>query len=71
MNISKINRSKFEMAASEIGLSKNLVLNNFDDEANKLEKAMADAAEKLAEKGFENAISLKDEILKSGGYGMI
>lgn len=71
LNISKINRSKFEMAASEIGLSSNLVLNNFDDVANKLEKAMADAAEKLAEKGFENAISLKDEILKSGGYGMI
>lgn len=71
LNITKINRSKFEMAASEIGLSSNLVLNNFDDVANKLEKAMADAAEKLAEKGFENAISLKDEILKSGGYGMI
>lgn len=71
LNISKINRSKFEMAASEIGLSSNLVLNNFDDVANKLETAMADAAEKLAEKGFENAISLKDEILKSGGYGMI
>ena len=71
LNISKINRSKFEMVASEIGLSGNLVLRNFDDVANKLEKAMADAAEKLAEKGFENAISLKDEILKSGGYGMI
>ena len=71
LNISKINRSKFEMVASEIGLSSNLVLNNFDDVANKLEKAMVDAAEKLAEKGFENAISLKDEILKSGGYGMI
>ncbi|SEK70866.1 serine/threonine-protein kinase HipA [Pseudobutyrivibrio ruminis] len=71
LNISKINRSKFEMAASEIGLSKNLVLSNFDDVANKLEKAMSDASEDLAEKGFENAIALKDEILKSGGYGMI
>ncbi|SFO37742.1 serine/threonine-protein kinase HipA [Pseudobutyrivibrio sp. JW11] len=71
LNISKINRSKFEMVASEIGLSSNLVLNNFDDVANKLEKAMSDASEDLAEKGFENAIALKDEILKSGGYGMI
>ncbi|SET12397.1 serine/threonine-protein kinase HipA [Pseudobutyrivibrio sp. C4] len=71
LNISKINRSKFEMVASEIGLSRNLVLNNFDDVANKLEKAMSDASEDLAEKGFENAIALKDEILKSGGYGMI
>ena len=59
------------MVASEIGLSRNLVLNNFDDVANKLEKAMSDASEDLAEKGFENAIALKDEILKSGGYGMI
>lgn len=71
LSITEIDRSKFEMAASEIGLSKTLVLSNFDDVANKLEKAMADAAEKLAEKGFENAISLKNEILKSGGYGMI
>ena len=62
---------QFEMAASEIGLSSNLVLRNFDDVANKLEKAMADAAEDLAEKGFENAIALKDVILKSGGYGMM
>lgn len=71
LNISKINRRKFEMVASEIGLSSNLVLNNFDDLANKLEKAMSDASEDLAEKGFENAIALKAEILKSGGYGMI
>ena len=71
VNIARINRGQFEMAASEIGLSSNLVLRNFDDVANKLEKAMADAAEDLAEKGFENAIELKDVILKSGGYGMI
>ena len=71
VNITRINRGQFEMAASEIGLSSNLVLRNFDDVANKLEKAMADAAEDLAEKGFENAIELKDVILKSGGYGMI
>ena len=70
-NIARINRGQFEMAASEIGLSSNLVLRNFDDVANKLEKAMADAAEDLAEKGFENAIALKDVILKSGGYGMM
>jgi len=71
LSITEIDRSKFEMVASEIGLSRNLVLNNFDDVANKLEKAMSDASEDLAEKGFENAIALKAEILKSGGYGMI
>ena len=71
LSITEIDRSKFEMAASEIGLSKNLVLSNYDDVTNKLEKAMSDASEDLAEKGFENAISLKNEILKSGGYGMI
>ena len=71
LSITEIDRSKFEMAASEIGLSKTLVLTNYDDVANKLEKAMSDASEDLAEKGFENAISLKNEILKSGGYGMI
>ena len=69
LDITKINRNNFEQAASEIGLSRNLVLKNFDDIASKLEKAMTDEAENLAEKGFENALSLKDEILKSGGYG--
>ncbi len=69
LDITKINRNNFEQDASEIGLSRTLVLKNFDDIANKLEKAIADAVESLAEKGFENALSLKEEILKSGGYG--
>ena len=48
-----------------------MVLDNFDYVANKLEGAMTEAAEELANKGFDNSISLKNEILKNGGYAFL
>lgn len=68
LDISKINRNNFAISASEIGLSQKMVLDNFDYVANKLEGAMTEAAEDLANKGFENSILLKKEILGNGGY---
>lgn len=71
LDISKINRNNFAISASEIGLSEKMVLDNFDYVANKLEGAMTEAAEELANKGFDNSISLKNEILKNGGYASL
>lgn len=71
LDISKINRNNFAISASEIGLSQKMVLDNFDYVANKLEGAMTEAAEELANKGFDNSISLKNEILKNGGYASL
>ena len=68
IDITKITRNTFVLAAEEIGLSNNIVLSNFDDIANKLEKALVDASVDLKNIGFENAIKLKDEILISGGF---
>lgn len=71
LDISKINRNNFAISAFEIGLSQKMVLDNFDYVANKLEGAMTEAAEELANKGFDNSISLKNEILKNGGYASL
>lgn len=71
LDITKINRNNFAISASEIGLSQKMVLDNFDYVANKLEGAMTEAAEELANKGFDNSISLKNEILKNGGYASL
>ncbi|PHU36273.1 HipA domain-containing protein [Pseudobutyrivibrio ruminis] len=71
LDITKINRNNFTISASEIGLSQKMVLDNFDYVANKLEGAMTEAAEELANKGFDNSISLKNEILKNGGYASL
>ena len=71
LDISKINRNNFAISASEIGLSQKMVLDNFDYVANKLEGAMTEAAEDLANKGFENSILLKKEILGNGGYASL
>lgn len=71
LDITKINRNNFTISASEIGLSQKMVLDNFDYVANKLEGAMTEAAEDLANKGFENSILLKKEILGNGGYASL
>ena len=71
LDVSKINRNNFAISASEIGLSQKMVLDNFDYVANKLEGAMTEAAEDLANKGFENSILLKKEILGNGGYASL
>ena len=71
LDISKINRNNFAISASEIGLSQKMVLDNFDYVANKLEGAMTEAAEDLANKGFENSILLKKEIIGNGGYASL
>ena len=68
LDITRINRDSFANAASEIGLSKNMVLKSFDDMAGKVEAALGKAAEKMAGEGFDNAVKLKDEILICGGY---
>ena len=71
LNIEKIRRNNFELAADEIGMSKQLVLKHFDDMANTIERALEEAAEELAINGFDDAINLKDLIVNSGGYSLL
>ena len=55
LDIEKINRNSFGKAASEIGISKNLVLRIFDEMANEIEKFIQAAGEELCNAGFMNA----------------
>ncbi|MCR5481942.1 MAG: type II toxin-antitoxin system HipA family toxin [Clostridia bacterium] len=71
LNIENITRNCFARAASEIGLSEKIVLKNFDELADGFETAISEAANELSEVGFKNALDMKDEIIKSGGYGML
>ena len=68
LDIAKINRKSFFKVADEIGMSSKMVMSIFDDMADKLEKALEDAAYELEGQGFEQAIFLKTDILKTGGF---
>lgn len=68
LNIERINRENFSVAADEIGMTSKMALNIFDDVADNLENALEKAAEYLANQGFSHAESLKKKILQSGGY---
>ena len=68
LDIYKINRTNFSNAASEIVMASRMVLNVFDDVAQNLENALTAAANEMVNAGYEQAMTLKKEILKSGGY---
>ncbi len=65
LDIERITRESFSLAADEIGMTTRVVLNIFDDVADRLESAMDQAANELANQGFESAVFLKKEILKT------
>ena len=68
LDIERIDRTNFEKAAEDIGLSGRMVLNIFDEMAEGFENALTMAADELENLGFEQAINLKRDILQSGGY---
>ena len=68
LEIEKIARTNFLKAADEIGMSGRMVLNTFDEVAEKYENALTAAADELANMGFEQAKTMKRDILRSGGY---
>ena len=68
LDIGKTDRTNFEKAADEIGMSGKMVLNTFDEVTGKFESALTAAADELKRQGFEHATALKRDILRSGGY---
>lgn len=68
LDIERIGRTNFEKSANEIGVSGRMILSIFDEVAEKFENALSSAADELVKLGFEQAISLKSDILQSGGY---
>lgn len=68
LDIERIGRMNFEKSADEIGVSGRMILKIFDEVAEKFEHALSAAADELVNLGFEQAMSLKRDILQSGGY---
>lgn len=53
LELAKINRSHFQKAAREIGIGSGIAMKYFDNLTHRIKKAAIDAAEELAEEGFE------------------
>ncbi len=71
LEITKINRNSFVDVAGEIGLSRNMVEKTFDKMASRFQEALQNAATELSQRGYENALEIKDKILVTGGYGIV
>ena len=68
ISINKVNRSSFEEASSEAGLSKNMAMKIFDETADGFENALNKAAGFLRGTGVKGVKDMKNRILESGGY---
>ena len=71
INIRKIDRSSFLLAAEEVNMNSKMAEILFDDIANSFEYALNDATEQLVNEGFSAVKEMRERILKSGGYAMI
>mgnify|MGYP002856910178 CR=1 FL=1 len=71
IDIDKINRENFIIAAKDIGFTEKNAMNIFDTLANSFENALNNAANELIDSGFKSAGELKEKILLTGGYSNI
>ena len=70
-NIDHVTRDHFAAAAAEAGLSRKIALRHFDEMADRFENALKEAANQLAEMGYETAKNIEEKILKNGGYARL
>ena len=68
IDIDKINRENFIIAAKDIGFTEKNAMNIFDTLADSFENALNNAANELIDSGFKSAGELKEKILLTGGY---
>ncbi|MBR4755217.1 MAG: type II toxin-antitoxin system HipA family toxin [Lachnospiraceae bacterium] len=66
IDIRKADRRSFAAASVEAGLSERMALSIFDQMSDGFEKALDDAAESLANDGFDQAVVMKEKILIHG-----
>ena len=68
IDIEKINRKTFGIAAIECGLTEKIALKILDEVANSFEESLKKSADYLYEAGFAEAKKMKNKIIKNGGY---
>lgn len=71
LDIERMNRHTFMIAAERIGLPLVRAMKIFDDTANDFEKALERSAEKLKEEGFAGVDDIKNAVLHRGGIANI
>ena len=69
-NLDKITRESWKSEAENVGLGKKLAMERFDILCNSFREALTASSEELYEAGYENAVQIKDRILKKGGYSV-
>lgn len=67
ISLDEIKRATFADAAREIGLGQRMAMQRFDAMADKFERALRQSAEELADAGYESAIGIMEDVLKTGG----
>ncbi|MCR5370017.1 MAG: HipA domain-containing protein [Clostridium sp.] len=70
-SLDRITRNSFEIAAEELHLGKKNAMKHFDGLADRLEKALREAAGELSDHGFVHAGRLRDAILRKGGISRL
>ena len=67
-DIDQIQRSDFIEGVGRSGIRSAVIMKQFDTMAENFEKAINQAAGTLQQSGYENAIAIKNKILKTSGY---
>lgn len=70
-SIDRITESSFKAAAEEAGLGGRMAMRCFEELCGQFEQALAQAADQLAQEGFDGAREIQERILQTGGAGMI
>ena len=66
--LDEITRGSFRLAAHEVGLGEHMAMSRFDDLCEKFPSALRTAAETLSAAGLPGCETLRDRILRQGGY---
>lgn len=66
--IDRISEKHFAEAASAIGLGKKMAMPRFEKLADGFEKAILDSCEALSDIGYEESMTIGNQILHTGGY---
>jgi serine/threonine-protein kinase HipA len=69
--IDKISRDNFQGAAKEIGISKRIAMERFDELKERFGHALDKSTENLCDSGYQRAAKIKERILKTGGVSML
>ena len=69
--VDRITEASFKAAAEEAGIGRRMAMKNYEKLCGRFEKALAGAADRLAQEGFGRAKEIQEKILQTGGINKI